>query len=329
MAFMPGDVAAVLRCSPFIVGLPSVVAFVLFEAPRIVAAFDREVRSLLAATVRDGQSRERAARAMLGSSLKVSLAMSCYTTMAGVPFRPDLAVLGSSFTRVYDDVFDNFAQDRLEQRLTALFAGGPFEPTDEAEALLLALYRATEAALQRPRSDPIFRMVIDMHRYQCMSRRQWDPDIALDTVRLITRGKGGLGTAVLFALFKPGMTSAEQNVIVEFGYQLQLLDDLNDADLDLAAGVATEVTLGACTLADVGRRMRTLRRRLDGLYPGTAKRRLEGMLLLMLTGAALQRRRVAGPARPAGRRRRVRGRWLFFAPVETLRPQDTPGPAKE
>jgi hypothetical protein len=319
MALKFGDLSAIIRCSPFIIGLPSVLAFVMFEAPKIIEAFDQTVAPLVADAMPDGATQERVSRALLGCSLKVSLAMSCYTTIASVEFRPDLAVMGSSFTRVYDDLFDTFSQDRLDQRLAAMFAGGTLVPASNAEALLLALYRTTETALRRPRSDPIFRMVAEMHRYQCMSRRQREPDITVETVRLITRGKGGLGTAVLFALFKPEMAAAEQEVIFEFGYILQLLDDVNDVDLDRADGVATEATLGACTLSDIGTQMRRLRRHLAVFYPGSSQRRLKGMLLLMLIGASLRRRRDGRRAGPG-----PRGRRLFFSPVENIYPDDGP-----
>jgi hypothetical protein len=315
------DVIAILRCSSFVVGLPSVFAYSRFETASVMAAFDRVVTPLIDRTITDPDRNREASRALLGTSLKVSLALSGYAGMAGVPFDAELAVLGSSFTRVYDDLFDNFETERLDGRLAVLFRGGSFQPASGAESLLLALYRAIDTKLARPNSDPIYEMLSVMHEFQCMSRRQHDWGISAVEVREITRGKGGIGATILFALFRPEMSTAERAVLNDFGDILQLLDDLNDAAVDRAAGVVTEVTLGTCTLGDIATRMRLLRRRLAAHYPRSSRRRVIGMLLFMLIGAAIRQRtdarRGIEPV-PAGTP--VRPRLLFYTRVENLRP---------
>jgi hypothetical protein len=323
MAVVSGDIIAVLRCAPFAVGLPSVLAFVCFETRPLVDAFDRIVAPMIDQAITDPERNRGAGRALLGTGLKVSLAMSGYATMAGVRFNAELAMLGGSFTRVYDDLFDNFPGQRLEERMAGLFEGRDFEPASDVEALLLALYRDIERRLARPRSDPIFDLLAGMHVFQCESRRQLDPRISAEEVRRITEGKGGFGTAVLFALFKPDMPVPEQDLLCDLGGLLQLLDDLNDAPLDRAAGVVTEATLDTCGLTDVAARMR--RSRFAAAY-GRGARRMTGMLLMVLAGGALRRRghqrrgqprvplRRPAPAGAGGRR------WLLFAPVENLRP---------
>jgi hypothetical protein len=322
------DVIAILRCTSFAVGLPSVIAYSCFETRSIMDAFDRTVAPLIDRTITDPARNREASRALQGTSLKVSLALSGYARMAGVPFDADLAVLGSSFTRVYDDLFDNFETEKLDDRLSALFRGGSFRPASGAESLLLALYRAIDTKLARPNSDPIFRMLSEMHEFQCMSRWQRDPAISAAEVREITRGKGGIGATILFALFRPGMTTDEQAVLHDFGDILQLLDDLNDAAVDRTTGVVTEVTLGTCTLGDLAARMRLLRRRLAVQYPGSGRRRVIGMLLFMLIGAAIRQRTDARRGvEPPPTGTPVRPRLLFYTRVENLQPERVELPA--
>jgi hypothetical protein len=321
MAAVSTDATAILRCAPAAIGLPSVLAYACFEARTIVKAFHRTVVPLINQAITDPTSNQYAARALLGTSLKVSLAMSGYTIMAGVDFNADLAVLGSSFTRVYDDLFDNFSDPQLDERLAELFRGESFQPLSATESLLLLLYQAIETTLARPRSDPIVRMVEQMHEFQCMSRRQCDPAIPAPELRAITRGKGGLGATILFALFTPGMSTAEQDVLHEFGDILQLLDDLNDASSDRANGVATEVTTGHCTLSDIAARICQLRRRFRTHYVNANLRRISGTLIFMLMGAAIRQRIDASKSRHPGRPSATRHpTLLFLTRVEHLHP---------
>jgi hypothetical protein len=312
------DVIAILRCSSFAVGLPSVIAYASFGSRTIVDAFDRTVAPLVDRSITGPERNLEASRALLGTSLKVSLAMSGYARMAGVAFDPDLAVLGSSFTRVYDDLFDNFETERLDERLRTLFRGGSFEPNSEAESLLLDIYDAIDTRLARPNSDPVFRMLPEMHEFQCMSRHQRNPDISPAEVREITRGKGAIGATILFALFRPDMPADEQAVLNDFGDVMQLLDDLNDVAVDRSCGVVTEGTLGTCTLPGLAARIRLLRRQLRVQYPRGSHNRVTGMLLFMLIGAAIrQRGGVAIPPAAPPRRRRT----LFYTRVENLHPK--------
>jgi hypothetical protein len=258
---------------------------------------------------------------LLATSLKVALAMSGYATMAAVAFDADLAVLGSSFTRVYDDLFDNFTDNRIDERIAELFCGRAFVPMTDHEALLLALYEHIESGIHRGCDDPFYTIITRLHRYQIQSRRQLDPQISAADVRRITRGKGGLGVTALFALLRPSMSPAEQDVLTELGDVLQLLDDYHDAALDRAAGVATDVTLGTCSLPELGRRVLDVRRRLRAYYPRSS-RRLTGMLYLMLLGGVIRRRAGARnpghPPKPHGSRRPS---TLLFTRAGSLHPK--------
>lgn len=320
VALLAQDLVVLARTAPLAAGLPGVFWFAAFEARSVVRAFERTVAPLVARTISDAKRGEEAAQALLGTSLKVALAMSGYATMAAVGFDADLAVLGSSFTRVYDDLFDNFADNRIDERIAELFRGRPFMPLTDVEALLLALYEHIESGIRRGRDDPFYMIITRLHRYQSQSRRQLHPQISAADVRRITRGKGGLGVTALFALLRPGMSQAEQDVLIELGDVLQLLDDYHDAALDRTAGVATDVTLGTCSLPELGRRILDIRRRLRACYPRSS-RRLTGMLYLMLLGGVIRQwsdaRNASRPPKPRASRRPA---MLLFTRAGNLHP---------
>ncbi|MFG1645799.1 class 1 isoprenoid biosynthesis enzyme [Amycolatopsis sp. NPDC049252] len=313
------DALGVARCLPMAVGLPRVVRYLVRDSRDVVRAFDRVVTPLVERTVGATPSLSRDAQdALLATSVKVGLAMWNYADMAGEPFDPALAALGSSFTRVYDDLVDNFDRHDLDDRLAELFRGGPFEPQSGVEALLLALYREMETRIARSGADAIFTVVRELHEYERESRRQRDPRIPPAEVVRITRGKGGLGLTALFALLRPGMRPGELDVLVELGDVLQLLDDYHDVAVDHRDGVVTVATLGEPGLAALCRQVRALRSRFGAEYGPGRDCGLVAMLFVMLIGAfAAGRRRLDRPIAATRSRRRF---VLLFARAGTLTP---------
>ncbi|MFR9780225.1 class 1 isoprenoid biosynthesis enzyme [Micromonospora sp. MS34] len=334
------EVHAVLRLASLAAGWPSVYRFVRHEADEIIDVFDRTIRPIVDRSI-DGERRRREiSRILLGTSVKVCLAMTGYAQATGIAFQADRAVLGSSFTRVYDDLFDNFRSPRLDERLTVLFEGGPFEPRSDAEALLLELYRTIEAALRQEESEPVYSALRGMHRFQIQSRQQRGPVVSGPDLRRITCGKGGLGTAALFGLLRPALSPAEQRLLMELGDILQVLDDYHDVALDRAEGVVTEVTLGTVTLVETGRRIGSLRREFRRQYPRCRQDRLFGMLFMMLARALIHhlqdRRRHrsgarprAGPASAGPDRDDRRPHRLLFRAAGNIRPTTGTASASE
>lgn len=300
---MSSEVVGVLRLAPLALGWPSVYRFVRREVNEIIEVFDRTVGPIVDRSIDGAPRRQEVSRILLSTSVKVCLAMSGYAQAAGVAFQADRAVLGSSFTRVYDDLFDNFQVPSLDERLTILFDGGSFHPQSDAEAVLLGLYRAIEAALRREESHPVYAALRRMHRFQMQSRQQRGSDVSGQDLRRITRGKGGLGTVTLFGLLRPALSPDDQRLLMELGDVLQVLDDYHDVALDRAAGVATEVTEGTVTLTETGRRIGRLHREFRQQYLGCDRGRLFGMLFMMLARALLpptaepRRHRFGAPGR--------------------------------
>lgn len=310
------DAAAVLRCAVSARGWGSLARFLCADSRQVVRAFDRLVLPLVERTVPDDAPRRTIHATLLGTSVKVGFAMWGYASMARVPFDAELTVLGSSFTRLYDDLVDHGDREDLDTDLASLFAGEPFHPRSRLEELLLLLYDALAVRLPHPPDDPIRSLLRELHAFQLRSRAQRDPGISLPEVLEITRGKGGLGMVALLSLLRPGMSGPERDLLSELGHVFQLLDDLHDLALDRADGITTSATLNACSLTELAARVQGLRSRFTDHY-GTA-RPLTVHLALTLVGVPLVTRRRAGrgPVRP-----RTGSLLLLFSRAGNIRPR--------
>ncbi|AUI58233.1 hypothetical protein B1H26_33740 [Amycolatopsis sp. BJA-103] len=247
-------------------GLAGPVRGVRRRAAEYVAAYGGVVAPIVDAAVGDPGLREHVGRSLCSAGAKAGFLIQGYTTMAGVPFRADLAVLGGAVARLYDDLLDEFGSEELVRRLSVLFDGGPFSPRNDVERLLCELYREVERRLGRGRDDPIFAALTAVHEHQARSRQQSDPAIPALTLAEITEAKGGAAIVVLFALMRPSMSDREMSLIRDVGGVLQLLDDYQDVALDRQAGVVTAAVRGEVTLSDICRLFRVMRRPLSDYY---------------------------------------------------------------
>ncbi|MEV7554763.1 class 1 isoprenoid biosynthesis enzyme [Amycolatopsis sp. NPDC089917] len=236
------------------------------RAAEYVAVYGDIVAPIVDSALNDPGLREHVGRSLCAAGTKISFLIKAYATMAGVPFRADLAVLGGAVARLYDDLIDEYGSEDLAGRLSALFDGGPFSPRNDVERLLSELYREVERRLDRGRDDPIFTAMTAVHEYQTRSRGQSDPEISPVTLMEITEAKGGSAIVVLFALMRPAMSDCEVTLIREVGGVLQLLDDYQDVVLDRQAGIETAAVRGEVTLSDICRRFRVMKRPLAEHY---------------------------------------------------------------
>lgn len=311
------DAVAVIRCVVSARGWGSLARFLRADSRQLVPAFDRVVLPLVERTVHDDTQRRRIHATLLSTSMKVGFALWGYASMARVPFDAELTVLGSSFTRLYDDLIDHGDRQNLDTDLASLFAGGRFRPRTRLEELLLLLHDAIAVRLPHPPDDPIRPLLRELHAFQLRSRAQRDPRVALPEVLEITRGKGGLGMVALLSLLRPGMPEEERDLLIELGYVFQLLDDLHDLALDRADGLTTSATLNAFSLTDLAARVQGLRSGFIARY-GTA-RPLTAHLALTLVGVPLAaRRRTGRNGRP---RPRTGSLPLLFSRAGNIRPK--------
>lgn len=321
------DALVVARCTGMAAGLGSIARYILLDAPRAIQAFDAVVKPLIdEALADDPELRQDTYHALLATAVRVNLALRAYTTMAGLRFDAPLSVLGGAFTRVYDDLFDHFYRDDLDERLAELFRGGPFEPRSAPEALACAMFRTIVERLGRSGDDPFFAIVSRLHAFESASRRQLDPLASAADVRHITWGKGGYAVQALCALFRPGLAGPEAELVMDLGYVLQLIDDHHDVAVDRRDGVVTSVTLGDATLDSLAARIRRLRADLRRHYGGNRDRQLAAMLYIMLIGAYTSHRRPNHLPPAAAPQHSNRSVWrLMFAQAGHMAPRSADG----
>jgi hypothetical protein len=284
------DLIALIRSVSLAAALPHTIRSARGNAEDFARTYERVVKPILEDTVRDQPVRYQIHDALLAVSTKLSFLIAGYAAMASAQFHIELAVLGSSLARVYDDLFDEVGGPGLDDRLAELFHGGEFAPVNDVELLFLHLYREADARLGRSADDPVYSSLIGLHRYQIMSRQQKDPLISPEMLTEVTLGKGGHGLAVLFAMMRPSMGAAEHRLIMELGGTLQLLDDYQDFELDRRNGVYTAATCHRLDLSHITSRLSQLRLALVDFYGRRQARRFLAVVYATLWISFLRRR---------------------------------------
>ncbi|MBP2326715.1 hypothetical protein JOF56_007100 [Kibdelosporangium banguiense] len=283
------ELRSLLRTIRLAGAVPRIVTGANRKATGFIHAFEHTVQPIVNETINNPQERTRVAQSLLSYSTKTSFVIAGYARMTGVPFASDIAVLGLSFTRLYDDLFDETDDEDLPQRLMDLFDRNMFIPASDPERLLHRLYEEIDRRLGRDRDDPIYTAVSTMHRYQIQARCQRDPQTTDLTLAEVTRGKGGHGTLAVFALMRAGLHQRERDLILEIGEALQLLDDYMDIDEDRLHNTRTLATEGRLALPDVCRRLRAAQHRLVAYYGRRNTREFLGICYVTLWMCFLRR----------------------------------------
>jgi hypothetical protein len=267
---------------------------VIFGAGRHAAqcarAFNRTVMPLLDDSITDAKLRGQLAETMLTYVTTTYFVVAGYARMAGVPLDSDLAVLGLSFARLYDDLLDEHGGRNFPQRVEALFVNGKFTPIGDLEFLLKMMHGEIDRRLDRDRSDPVYAAAIALHRYQVRSDCQRDTQAPLSTLTEITKGKGGHGTLAVFALMRPRISPSERLLIMDLGEIFQMLDDYCDVERDCSNGVRTTATEGYLGLSEICRRLRAARRPLNRYYGRRHTREFCGICYVTACICFLRRR---------------------------------------
>ena len=203
--------------------------------------------------------------------------------------------------------------DRFGRRL----AGLPVDPQGPAEAAAFALVGRIESEFPRGGSPEVYASLLAIHRGQVRSlAQQDDPTLSDEDVLAISCEKGGSSVLADVHLVRREPSPHEERFAFGYGVFLQLLDDLQDVEADLAAGHQTLFTRAASRGpldADTARLARFVDGVLDGQEllgpPALADRKdlIRRNCRSLLVGAVAEQ-----PRRFTRRfRRTMEGQWPF------------------
>jgi hypothetical protein len=272
----------------------------------LASAYDGIVAPMVAREIGAAEM-PRVNLALRAMSVKIGETMIAYAALTGRPPDVEVAALAGAVTRLYDDLIDGDpgGDESLGDRLGGMFAatGHPVSPLAAAapcpapraaaadlERLLGRLVGEIRRRLDLRDGDIAVTGLLALHEYQCLSRRQREPGVSRATLDKICRGKGAMAHLTICGLVHPRMDAAEREIVMALGEVLQSVDDYMDADLDRSNGVATLVSTGVTTLADIVAGFQALREPVAARYGATATRGYYGMLYFLLLKSAVGRR---------------------------------------
>jgi hypothetical protein len=286
------DLAALLRCWRFGLGLPAAIWFGWRMLTPLMVAYDDVVAPAVARIVRDPDERTRVNAAIRAMSAKIGEAMVSYAWLVGREPRLEIAALAGSVTRLYDDLIDggSAADEAFDHRLNDLFNERVFTPGNDLEQLLAALVGEIRHRLDPADGDIAVNALIALHEYQCLSRHQREAEIPLAMLDKICCGKGAMANLTLCALVNPRMEAGERELVMALGEALQSLDDYMDVGLDTREGVLTLASVGVTTLTDIASRISALRKPFAARYGASRTRRYYGMIYFLLIKSVVGRR---------------------------------------
>jgi hypothetical protein len=138
------------------------------------------------------------------------------------------------------------AKRSFNERFGRRLAGLPVRPADAREAAVERLVERIEQEFPRDRFPPVYAGLLAIHDGQVRSLAQQNGS-GLDDADLldISFRKGGSSVATDLYLVTDVARPLEERFAFGFGVCLQLLDDLQDVEADLAAGHETLFTRAA------------------------------------------------------------------------------------
>ncbi|MFA6520304.1 MAG: hypothetical protein WCT44_01700 [Candidatus Paceibacterota bacterium] len=146
------------------------------------------------------------------------------------------AIIGGA-ERTFDSAFDqkNTQTAKLRGReilrvITERETKSPHLDSYLNRALVLAQENLTTESLA---------VLVDLTKAQIDSIQQREKGISLNTIRDITKRKGGKAALMLALEVSPHMDIKKQNCYEELGFLIQLIDDFEDREIDTKDGIAT------------------------------------------------------------------------------------------
>lgn len=133
----------------------------------------------------------------------------------------------------------------FNRRLARRLAGVPVAPRDRHENEVHGLVERIEATFPRPAYPQVYASLRAIHRAQQDSLDQQASGLSSAGLLAVSVRKGGASLLPDGYLAAPDIDPSQERFLFGYGVFLQLLDDLQDVDEDLAAGHRTLFTLAA------------------------------------------------------------------------------------
>ena len=137
------------------------------------------------------------------------------------------------------------AKRAFNERLGRRLAGLPVRAADASEAAVFRLVGRVEEEFPRREFPDVHESLLAIHHGQVLSLRQQVDSLTEAEILAISCEKGGTSVLADLYLLTGTATPAEERFAFGYGVALQLLDDLQDVERDLAAGHETLFTSAA------------------------------------------------------------------------------------
>jgi hypothetical protein len=145
-----------------------------------------------------------------------------------------------------DPQLDRRAKREFGERFGERLGGMPVRPASAREAAVFALVGRVEDEFPRPTFPDVHESLLAIHDAQMLSLRQHaGPALGSDELLAISCEKGGTSVLADLHLVAGATTPVEERFGFGYGVFLQLLDDLQDVESDLAAGHHTLFSVAA------------------------------------------------------------------------------------
>jgi hypothetical protein len=216
-------------------------------------AFGEDFHDTAVAFARDARATDpRLSLADLGQALRNVWIANTLQILNGRPVRLTPALFAYSMLypatdNVLDDVETTSAAKRgFNARLGAWLTGGHDEPSNLPEAGVRALVGIIAREFPLDRHPAVWASVRGIHDAQVASLRQHGgQQLAAGDLLALTVAKGGASVMADYFLVTGGGDDDAARFAFAYGVFLQMLDDLQDVDADLAAGHETLFTRAA------------------------------------------------------------------------------------
>lgn len=264
------------RCPRLLLVLPFQLWRTWIGSRSLKAAYHRTVAPVVRERIHDRSRASELNQILRSWAVQGGYLVVCYARVVGRDDVDDLATAAASFTRLYDDLLDERADDAVGERLRRVFAGESIAAEGDVEWIVGDLFRWLAARVPRSHAGVVYDELRQLHQVQ-LEATDLASGRSVEEIKELTIEKGGAGMAILGGLVNDRMEPADLAVLHRLGGILQLIDDFDDTFEDgsrLTSATFCGLTFGALAAelhsvsSDLRRRYGATEARpfIDGLY---------------------------------------------------------------